>query len=944
MKKQLLFIAFLVLGFCSLNAQNGNIRGRVLDSNNLSLPGASIYTDDFVIGTFTDVNGNYVITNVEAGTYQLKVSYIGFEPSELEVTVKPGQTTVLDFKMDPGVGIQEVTVSAGLQGQSKALNQQKNSANITNVIASDQIGKFPDANIGDALKRIPGINVQYDQGEARFGNIRGTAPQYNSVTINGERIPSAEAEVREIQLDLVPSEMIQMVEVNKAVTPDMDADAIGGSINLVTIAEPYKRRFTGSFGSGYNYLAGEPTFVGNLIYGDRFLNEKLGMILSASFHNNKLGSDNVEAEWDGHEEDYYLSEVQVRQYYLQRIRQSYSASFDLKLNEDHTLFLKGIYNRRKDWENRYRNVFKPVDEPTGNYYPAEVYDGPGEDDIEGTDDDEYEETEIARETKSGANDKNARLEDQQMMQFALSGEHLFGIVKTDWGLSYSKASEDRPQERYLEMTIEGEDIFYDASNTRKPFMTLDPSLQDLNGDWEVNELTEENQYTEDIDVVARLNFEIPLANGSFKSSLKFGGKYKSKEKKRDNDFYEYSPLNEDEFLANALNSKKNWSKDDFMPGDKYDVGSFVSKEFVGRLNLQDETQFEKEIDWSELAGNYNAKEKVSAGYIMLNQQLGEKLSVIVGARIEHTKTEGEGFIYDDEANDDTDPRVATGVLENNYTNVLPNFHIRYNLDKNTVLRTAFTSTIARPGYFDLIPYVQIEDNEEISLGNPGLEPTKSNNIDIMMEHYFKSIGIVSGGFFYKDIKDFIVDERKSDVDMNGDANGTGTIYEKYKRPINGGDAKLWGLEFAVQRQLNFLPGFLNGFGVYANYTYTHTKITNFNIEDRENEDLVMPGSPEHTLNASLSYELKKFSGRLSYNYASDFIDEVGDSKFNDIYYDAVTYMDLNLTYNLNENYLFYADLNNLLNQPLRYFQGKSNRSYQMEYYGMTVKAGVKVNF
>ncbi len=919
MKKQFSAIVFFMLIYFSVSAQTGNIIGRVLDNNKLSLPGASVYSEDFLIGTVTDANGKYNITGIAPGEYSIKVSYIGFQPTEQKVTITSGKTMIIDFKLEPGIGIEEVRVNGGLQGQSKALNQQKTSTNITNIIASDQVGKFPDANIGDALKRIPGINVQYDQGEARFGNIRGTAPQYNSITINGERIPSAEAENRTIQLDLIPSDMIQAIEVNKAVTPDMDGDAIGASVNLVTLSEPAGERITGAFSGGYNFLAEKMNYAANLIYGNRFVQDKIGMSISASVNDNLLGSDNVEAEWSGNDDNYYLSELQVRQYYLERLRMSYSGALDFKLHENHTLYLKGMNNRRKDWENRYRNVFKPEEEPdtNGDYI--------------------NDENAVEKETKAGANKKDGRLEDQQMMQFSLNGDHIFGKVKIDWGLSYSKASEDRPQERYLTMIIEGEDMQSDISNPQKPYMEItNPSLRDLSTNWELDEISEENQYTEDIDVVTKLNFAIPLAQGDFKNTLKFGGKYKSKSKKRDNNWFEVSASDsyEDSFLSGVYSHTKDWSKDDFLPGDKYDIGSFVTKEYLSGLDFSNTDNFEMEADYAEYAGNFKASETVTAGYIMLDQKLGPKLSAIFGLRIENTSTEGEGKIWDD----DEETLSNSEKKESSYTNVLPNVHLKYDINNNSIVRFAYTSTIARPDYYDLVPYQEIEDGTEISLGNADLKPTSSTNIDLMVEHYFKSIGILSAGFFYKNINDFIVDEIHEDYTYDG------TIWDKFTQPINGGDASLWGLEFATQRQLDFLPGIFKGLGIYANYTYTHSKITNFNIEDRDNEDLAMPGSPESTLNLSLSYSTNKFTGRLSFNYASDFIDEFSDTAFEDIYYDEVTYLDLNLTYNVNKNYLIFADLNNILNQPLRYYQGQSDRTYQMEYYDRTAKVGVKINF
>jgi hypothetical protein len=282
LKLKFTIVFIILMSVVSLANQPGILRGRVLDTDNLSMPGAAVFISSINKGAITDNFGYFTLTGVPEGTYELSVSYIGYNAENKEVAVESGKTTVVDFNLIPGIEqLSEVVISGQLQGQSKALNTQMNKGNITNIISSDQVGRFPDANIGDALKRIPGINVQYDQGEARFGNIRGTAPQYNSVMINGERIPSAEAEDRTVQLDLVPADMIQSIEVNKAVTPDMDADAIGGSVNLVTRSAPYDRRISATLGSGYNLIASKPIYNGAFILGDRFLNNKLGVIASA---------------------------------------------------------------------------------------------------------------------------------------------------------------------------------------------------------------------------------------------------------------------------------------------------------------------------------------------------------------------------------------------------------------------------------------------------------------------------------------------------------------------------------------------------------------------------------------------------------------------------------------------------------------------------------------
>lgn len=242
----------------------------------------------------------------------------------------------------------------------------------------------------------------------------------------------------------------------------------------------------------------------------------------------------------------------------------------------------------------------------------------------------------------------------------------------------------------------------------------------------------------------------------------------------------------------------------------------------------------------------------------------------------------------------------------------------------------------------MIPCVNINRSDnELVMGNPDLTPTISYNFDLSADYYFKSVGLVSAGIFYKKINDFIVDQ------VIGDYTYQNNEYKKFTQPKNAGDADLLGVELAYQRDFSFIAPALKCIGFYGTYTYTHTKVNNFNFEGRENEkDLSLPGSPEHTANASLYFEKKGFNVRLSYNYASSFIDEMGEVVALDRYYDAVNYMDLNASYTFGKKIktTFYADATNLLNQPLRYYQGVKDRTMQSEHYGVKINAGVKVNF
>lgn len=922
MKSIILFFTLALFAFSSQvradevdnTGNKGVITGRILDNTNLPLPGATIVIKSLNKGVVSDVNGYYRLTLLTAGTHEVIVSYIGFKPQSKNVTVTEGKTEVLDFNLTAGVDIEEVVVNGALQGQSKALNQQKNNINISNIISSDQVTRFPDANIGDALKRIPGINVQYDQGEARFGNIRGTSPEYNSVTINGDRIPSAEAETRAIQLDLIPSDMIQTIEVNKVVTPDMDADAIGGSVNLVTKNSPYKQRLSGTVGSGYNFLSEKMDANAALVYGDRFFNNKLGMILSGSYQSIQLGSDNIEGEWDIDGSTPYMTDFQIRAYQVQRERQSYSASFDYKINPNHTLEFKGIYNHRKDWENRFRLRYSSIEKD-------------GEDWI----------TEIRRETKFGTDDqKNARLEDQQAMNFALGGLHHFGAVTFDWKGSYSKASEDRPNERYISYRYKKVKINPNLSDPRKPFFSiLTEKAQDLNSDWSFKEITDQHQYTDDIDKNFRANFSFPWLEGDFKNNLKLGFSFRGKEKQRANHYFkEYEAVNGDEFDAQTMNNLVNKSKGNFLAGEKYQVGSFVDPEYIGKINITS-GNFEGSDVVEEMAGNFDAKENITAGYLRLDQNIGRKVEIVAGVRIENTSLEYSGREL--EINEDGDPAIKTTLVEtDNYTNILPSIIGKWSVSDDTKVKFAWTNTIARPRYYDLVPHVEINlEDMEATVGNPELKPTQSMNFDLMVEHYFSSIGQISAGIFYKSISDFIVTQELRDYEYNGNT------YDKFYKPFNAGDANLLGVELAFQRQFDFLPGFLKQTGFYGTYTYNHSKVKNFNLEGRENEDLPLPGTPQNTLNASLYYEGKKLTLRTSFNFADDFIDEVGDEAFFDRYYDKVTYLDFNANYSITPKTNIFFEAKNLLNQPLRYYQGVSERVMQEEFYNVKLFFGIK---
>ncbi len=936
MKRILLVLTYLSCVYV-LKAQS--IKGRVNDEFGLPLPGATVRVlEKEFVGTITDVDGNYHF-KTEAGEYTVEVSYLGYNKISRKVTVS--QDTRIDFAMEPGIVLGDEVIVLGdrLKGQAKAINQQRTNDNITNVIAADQIGRFPDANMGDALKRVPGVTMQGDQGEARNIIIRGLAPQLNSVTLNGNRIPSAEGDNRNIQMDLIPADMIQMVQVNKAITPEMDGDAIGGSVNLVTRTAPIGTRISGNLGTS-SVTAGEGMgYNAGLVIGKGM--GKFGFIFSGSYRNDQIGSDNIEAAWANEvdnedfddqlpeegenmetvEVDPFVEETDIREYEIQRVRRSASLDLNYEINENHKLFVKSMYTWRDDWENRFRLRTEVGSAVFGNGIENEPTVWLGE---------------ASRQTKGGVGSSrvdNRRLEDQRVRMAALGGEHDLGVLELSWRGSYAKASEERPDERYInyETAFGNAGVNVDVSDPEFPRLSPVNAVDGSSVNYEFDAIEREFQYTEEEDLVFQVDLKLPIGD---KGALKFGGKFRGKEKFRDNTFSEFSPVDDTNFATLDLVPTADESEGDYLAGSQFQIGSFVTPEFLGGLDLDNFSLFEQEVLPGEfLAANYQAKENVTAGYLQADQQFGD-FKILAGFRIEHTSLEFIGNSIENE-----EDLIDEVVGSDDYTNVLPSLHLKYDVNEDLIIRAAWTNSIARPNYFDLVPFRDFRpEDDELFIGNSELEPTTSSNFDLMGELYFQSVGLFSFGGFYKSINNFVyVSATEEAFNVDGETRDFDVF-----QPQNTGEGHITGFEVSLQRQLDFLPGIWKGLGVYLNYTNLSSDVEGIANEDGDlRGDATLPGTAENMFNGSLSFETQKLVIRASVNYSSDYIDELGGNEFEDRYYDEQFFLDINASFAITPKWRIFGEANNLTNQPLRYYQGQQNRTMQSEFYGPKYNFGIK---
>jgi TonB-dependent receptor len=936
--KNLLILVF-VCCITFISAQKQSIIGTVLDDSQ-PLPGASIKIKGISRNTATDIDGKFTINDIKEGQYNLQINYIGYEPTNIEVDVKSGQTIDLGILKlsQKQKNIDEVVVTGTLRNtEAKALNLQKNAINISNVIASDGIGKLPDRNAAETVQRVQGVSIERDQGEGRFVSLRGLPPFWASTTINGNRLPTAEEETtsRATAFDFFPTELISYVHVNKSFTPDMEADGIGGGVNFITKTPPMKTEFKATLGSGYNAKADKGVYNIGLLYGGRTKDKKFGYLFNFAHFIRNWSTDNFEARRSGDEGVFRL---ELRDYNGVRKTTGINTAFEYVLSPKSTLYLKGMYGTLSDNETHYKHRIR--------------FD------------------------KFSSANNTARVELQnihnllitELTSVSLGGIHNLNKGKIDWDLSYydnrfkygnipDKANNSYYVIKYTQSGVGiNPDYISDKGNGPRAYWAADGGKLDYkNADqlfgfysnpnfkmdasqMRFTDLEFYKVFVEEKDkIVAAFNHEI---NASDKLTLKYGFKYRDKERNaRFSDiFYTWAngtaPLLSDmsQYITTQANGPKYLSEMNAHIGNTFgpvlSTGGMDQFWFQNNGSLKINTADSEALEYNKALGrNFDVFEKHADAYGMGTYKLNDKITVLGGIRLSNTHTNVKGYnVIDD---------VLTPVENTkNYLAVLPMIHVKYALNDKTNLRFAATRTFSRPNFGDLTPGgTYIEADNEFKGGNPNLNPTYSLNFDLMGEYYFSNVGILSGGVFYKSITDPIFQDS-----FIGNYNGMTGV--QFTAPNNGKAAWLSGLELGINRRFDFLPGFLQYFGTQLNATFMDSK-----MEKPSGRTVKLPYQAKELYNIQLFFEKKGFNARLAYNYKGKYAIEYAEEDLNDSYYGKYASLDFGGSYQFTKHLMLYADVNNILNKPLVYHFGKDEtRPEQVEYYGVRCNLGIKLNF
>jgi TonB-dependent receptor len=899
---------------------DGRIEGRVIAGKaDAFLEGALVRITDLNRSASTDKTGRFSFGNVPAGSHTVVVEYLGADSERTTVVVE--ENAVARVQVSVGRNIDEIIVRGALGGNAASLNQQRSADNVLSVISSADIRALPNSNLAEAAQRAPGVYLERDQGEGRFIGIRGIDPNLNLTTINGAFIPSPESGARSVALDVIPSDLLEAIEISKTFTPDMEGSAIGGTINVRSLSAFQREGRSMSLGveGSYNGLVEETspkidgTFTNVFSVGQG--TDNFGIAFAASWFEREFGSDNVETDggWfddletvDGTEFK-GAEEIEQRSYTITRERIGVALNFDWR-NDGGLYYWRNLYSDFSDQEFRSRNelLFDDGEAVVGTDTSAQ-WTGAG----------------IDKQMKD-------RLEEQTIFSTVIGGENYFNRWTFDYSYAFSQSDETEPDRLDTEFELEGVNLGYTSIGPTPNVVLGDEAFRAEN--FVIKEFEYLDGKAEDTTNTVQANALAEIFSNAYNGNVKFGFLYRTREKdySADNIFYE-DPT--EPTLSPFAAPSPRYGLTPFGPG--LDAGAIRSYFFQNRDSLE---VAEDDTLVGSTAANYVINEDVTAAYLMSTYENGP-MRIVYGVRYEGTDFTADGariVIVDEDAGGTGEPEAVPQSFDRTYDNVLPSINLRYEAG-NFVVRGAVTQTMARPNFEELRPggEIEVEGTElRAEIGNPELDPVESTNVDVGFEWYPGGVSVISAGLFYKDLENFIVTADVGGVIDLTDIIGDAPVDDvEVIQPINGDSAELLGIE------ASFVHQFESGLYLSANGTWVDSEATYFDRPDKTQ----LPRTPDLVLNGSVGWESQLFSLRLAATYRDTALlgfEELTDPNF-DVFQDEHTQVDFSAKWNVTPALQLNFAAINLTDEPFYAYFGQRQFNAQYEEYGRTYSLGLR---
>lgn len=971
------FIVFISLFISTITlAQSvGSISGKITDnSTGEELYGANVIIKGTTYGSSTDFDGNYKIRSVPLGQQVLVISYIGYTPQTINIEVVENRTIMIDVQLDFKVIEGEVVVvTAQVEGQIQAINQQLSSNTISNIVSKDRIEDMPDVNAAESVGRLPGVSINRSGGEANKVSIRGLSPKYNTVTVNGVRLPSNSDEDRSVDLSLISSNMLSGIEVKKANTADMDADALGGTIDLrlKEAQKEFKVNLTAQ--GGYNDRLddfGNYNIFGNI--SDRLFDDKLGVILGFNTDKYNRSTDQYSGDYRRQDTPTGVTENLIQSMLTtdyNTIRDRIGASLVLDYDiPNGKITANGFYNQL-GWDQTVRQQnYNLLD---NRHYFLYRQNG-GTTDIYTT---------------------------------AIGAEQDFGWIKYDVGASLSGSKTSAPNEREFNFVREGGAFIGAVTADTHPldipsFATNDSTRIGIQDVYRYDSKRNEDQSA------IQFNIQLPfIITDDITGYFKTGAKFRWLDRKNDqeqigrNGLYYGNGNGPNEFLSVLGERIPSWdiegqvgeygvfplefflsdyTRDNFLD-NKFPLGFQADFDLLNQMyNALDlvtdssDSQLEP-ITIGSLERDYEGEERYQAVYAMAEFNLGKYFKFIPGVRYENDYSKYTAFTFrevtiNNKPAPPADLDTVTTTRQNDY--ILPMIHLITTPNDWLTIRLAYTQTLTRPDFIMYAPMTRINaQNNYMRAANTQLRPSIATNYDLSFSVYENHIGLLTVSGFHKKIKDLI-------FQFNYPINSDVPLHEGFIIPENWSNNVQYGADtyvnnenpaiykgFEIDWQTNFwYVSFLKGVVLSINYTgiFSEMDKQQFLLVQtdtrkpgggppryyKEIRDTTrtsrLPDQPAHVANITLGYDYKGFSARLSYLYQTNKVTYISNNEELDEFSGEYSRWDVTLQQQILENLLIFCNFTNINKRTDENFRGTTldNPTY-IEYYGMTIDFGAR---
>jgi len=953
----LMAILFNVLWVNPAAAQEGkgSITGTVKDSSGGVLKGALVDLEPSAKRSVSDDQGQFKITDVPVGQYKLTVSYVGLSDFSQTVSVAGGQAAAVSAVLNvAGVSDQVVVTAERIQGEAEAINIERTADDIVQILPLKVITSLPNTNIADAVGRLPSVTLERDEGEGKYVQIRGTEPRLTNMMINGVEVPSPEAQVRNIKMDSIPANLVDRIELSKTLSANQDADAIGGTVNLVTKTAGEQATYTLDSQGGYTPIQGGRSLYGlGGTMGKRFgTSKQFGFLVGGTYDRNNRGIDDLEPNQTigvdpaTGKNIALINGEDLRTYSYYRNRYGFDSAIDYNLAPGSNLYVKGFYSDFQDYGDTY--VYTPN---SGNTIKS----------VSGS--------QITFDNATDCAPLNVinpgscspgfmqyrhyvRRPDQQIFSFLTGGRHDLSSTLIHYEFAVSRGHNIGGQD-FSTTNFNGPgsvDIALDQSNPYIPKLKVvdgtniyDPTQYTFAGSsynyYHTTQLNFQGSAT-----VAR-RYTVGSHFGTFEVGFLARNAHKYQAENDQSIGDNGSGITMSQVLGTYTNPT--YYNNAFQVGPLTDYNKIIQlvNQNVASGKLTAGTNLIKNA-----GATWDINERVLAGYLMNTFSFG-KARLQTGVRFEGTNAN-----YLANKIDKTDPAnpIITPVNGNTgYLNVLPTVQFTYMVEQNTNIRATFGMGISRPNFQDQVPSQQVDPNtspKSLQIGNPDLKPTRANNYDVLVEHFFQPLGILQAGFFYKTLSDPIY------LTIQTIPAGQPLAGYQQQQSINGPSAYISGFEAAWEQRLSRLPGLLNGLGVSANYSYTTSRATfPVGFSGGRTDHAALQRQAPNTWNLGFTYDKARFSMRFgvshndaniyAYNYQASGNDSdpiIGlKGPLGDQYLYAHTQVDIQGSYRLYKGLSFVASGLNLTNEVFGFYTGSPIYPNQREFYKPSLILGMR---